>query len=88
MGEVVYDPSSVYGHSEYEIGIMKMFGGFGGGFWSEYEKLVEKSEPVEEWEDRVALYELFHHLNHFALFGGGYRSGAMSIMKRLIAKYG
>jgi len=56
--EVVYDPSSVYGHSEYELGIMRMFGGFGGGFWSEYGKLVGKSEPVGEWEDRVALYEL------------------------------
>ncbi|KAH8892485.1 Ketosamine-3-kinase [Thozetella sp. PMI_491] len=86
--EVVYDPSCVYGHSEYELGIMNMFGGFGSSFWREYEKLVPKAEPKEEWEDRVALYELYHHLNHFALFGGGYRSGAMSIMKKLISKYG
>lgn len=56
--EVVFDPSAVYGHAEYELGIMRMFGGFGGGFWSEYEKLVPKAEPKEEWEDRVALYEL------------------------------
>jgi len=56
--EVVYDPSSVYGHSEYELGIMRMFGGFGSGFWREYERLVPKAEPKEEWEDRVALYEL------------------------------
>ncbi|KAK4455422.1 fructosamine kinase [Podospora aff. communis PSN243] len=86
--EVVYDPSCVYGHSEYELGIMRMFGGFGSGFWREYEKLVPKSEPREEFEDRVALYELYHHLNHFALFGGGYRGGAMSIMRKLISKYG
>lgn len=56
--EVVYDPSAVYGHAEYELGIMKMFGGFGSGFWSEYNKLVPKAEPREEWEDRVLLYEL------------------------------
>lgn len=56
--EVVYDPSAVYGHSEYELGIMCMFGGFGSGFWREYDKLVPKAEPKEEWEDRVALYEL------------------------------
>ncbi|KAI6354595.1 hypothetical protein MCOR25_008539 [Pyricularia grisea] len=85
--EVVYDPSCVYGHSEYELGIMNMFGGFGSRFWEEYGKLVPKSEPVEEFEDRVALYELYHHLNHFALFGGGYRGGAMSIMKKLSSKY-
>lgn len=56
--EVVFDPSSVYGHSEYELGIMKMFGGFGGNFFKEYEKLVPKAEPKEEWEDRILLYEL------------------------------
>jgi fructosamine-3-kinase len=56
--EVVFDPSCVYGHSEYELGIMRMFGGFGAGFWREYEKLVPRCEPVEEWEDRMMLYEL------------------------------
>lgn len=107
--EVVFDPSCVYGHSEYELGIMRMFGGFGSNFWKEYESLVPKAEPTEEWGDRVALYELYvliryprkfdtsaadfahsryHHLNHWALFGGGYRSGAMSIMKKLHSKYG
>jgi len=54
----------------------------------EYHTLCPKTEPANEYEDRVALYELYHHLNHHALFGGGYRSGAMSIMKRLISKYG
>ncbi|KND94529.1 Ketosamine-3-kinase [Tolypocladium ophioglossoides CBS 100239] len=86
--EVTFDPSAVYGHSEYELGIMRMFGGLGGGFWKEYEMLVPKAEPKAEWEDRILLYELYHHLNHFAMFGGGYRSGAMSLMKRLTAKYG
>ncbi|KAI0181951.1 fructosamine kinase [Hypoxylon sp. FL1284] len=85
--EVVFDPSAVYAHSEYELGIMRMFGGFGSSFWKEYQSLVPKAEPKEEWEDRVALYELYHHLNHWALFGSGYRSGAMSIMKRLNSKY-
>lgn len=56
--EVVFDPSAVYGHSEYELGIMKMFGGFGSSFFREYETLVPKAEPKEEWDDRVQLYEL------------------------------
>ncbi|OCL04816.1 Ketosamine-3-kinase [Glonium stellatum] len=86
--DIVYDPSACYAHSEFELGIMKMFGGFGGGFLKEYHQLCPKTEPVEEYEDRVKLYELYHHLNHYALFGGGYRSGAISIMKSLIRKYG
>jgi len=29
------------------------------------------------------LYELYHKLNHYNLFGGGYLSDAMSLMDRL-----
>ncbi|KAJ9409599.1 hypothetical protein DTO045G8_2525 [Paecilomyces variotii] len=87
-GDVVYDPSACYAHNEYELGIMKMFGGFGSAFFNEYHRIVPKTEPVEEYEDRVRLYELYHHLNHHAIFGGGYRSGAVSIMSKLIRKYG
>ncbi|CAN8103949.1 unnamed protein product [Discula destructiva] len=85
---VVYDPSAVYGHSEYELGIVRMFGGFSRDFWREYEQLVPKAEPKDQWEDRVALYELYHHLNHYAMFGGGYKAGSISMMKSLITKYG
>lgn len=57
-GGVVYDPSACYAHSEYELGIMHMFGGFGKAFFEEYHSIVPKTEPVEEYEDRVKLYEL------------------------------
>lgn len=86
--DAVYDPSACYAHNEFELGIMKMFGGFGGSFLKEYHELCPKTEPVDEYEDRVKLYELYHHLNHYTLFGGGYRSGAVSIMKSLVKKYG
>ena len=56
--DVIYDPSACYAHSEFELGIMKMFGGFGGNFLKEYHQLCPKTEPVEEYEDRVKLYEL------------------------------
>lgn len=56
--EVVYDPAVVYGHSEYELGIMIMFGGFTPHFWREYRRLVPPAEPAGEWEDRLRLYEL------------------------------
>lgn len=56
--EVVFDPSSSYSHCEFEWGIMRMFGGFGGGFEREYFAVKERDSPVQEWEDRVKLYEL------------------------------
>jgi protein-ribulosamine 3-kinase len=87
--DIIYDPSSCYAHSEYELGIMRMFGGFDSAFIREYHRLVPKTEPVAEYDDRVALYETYHHLNHWAIFGGaGYRRGAVGILKRLVEKYG
>ncbi|KAL9125148.1 MAG: hypothetical protein Q9217_005605 [Psora testacea] len=86
--DVVFDPSAAYAHGEYELGIMRMFGGFGESFLTEYHSICPKTEPVEEYEDRVSLYELYHHLNHHAIFGGGYKSGAISIMRDLHRKYG
>ena len=56
--DVVFDPSACYAHSEYELGIMRMFGGFSGSFLKEYHQLCPKTEPVDEYEDRVSLYEL------------------------------
>jgi protein-ribulosamine 3-kinase len=63
--DVIYDSSACYAHSEYELGIMKWFGGFGGAFSKEYHDICPKTEPVEEYDDRVELYELYHHLNHY-----------------------
>ncbi|KFY07307.1 hypothetical protein V492_07263 [Pseudogymnoascus sp. VKM F-4246] len=85
--EVIYDPSSAYAHSEFEMGIMKMFGGFG-GVLEEYHELKPRDLPREEYDDRVELYELYHHLNHYAIFGAGYKSRAVAIMERLCKKYG
>ena len=53
--EVVFDASACYGHGEFEFGIMRMFGGVD---MREYQRLVPRSEPVGEFDDRVRLYEL------------------------------
>ena len=33
--EVVFDAGSCYAYSEYELGIMRIFGGFSAGFFNE-----------------------------------------------------
>ena len=94
--EVIFDPSATYAHNEYEFGIMRLFGGFdfdnhndGGQFERDYwGGKMKKLEPVEEFDDRVELYGLYHQLNHYAIFGRGYRAGAVRVMKRLVGKYG
>lgn len=97
LEEVIFDPSASYAHSEYEFGIMRLFGGFdfddhngGGEFERDYwgAGKIKKLEPVEEFDDRVELYGLYHQLNHYAIFGRGYRAGAVRVMERLVGKYG
>lgn len=56
---VTFDPSCCYAHSEFELGLMRMFGGFSAGFFNEYHHLVPKTEPKKEYDDRMALYELY-----------------------------
>jgi len=56
--DVTFDSSSCYAHSEYELGIMRMFGGFSAGFFKEYHRIIPKTEPKSEYDDRLSLYEL------------------------------
>ena len=80
-GPVIFDPASFYGHSEYELGIMAMFGGFSRSFYSAYHENIPKAPGFAQ---RNQLYELFHNLNHWNHFGGGYRGSSLRIMKDLV----
>ncbi|CAJ1949974.1 unnamed protein product [Sphenostylis stenocarpa] len=78
---VILDPASYYGHSEAEFG-MSWCAGFGGSFYNSYFEVMPKQPGFEERRD---LYMLYHYLNHYNLFGSGYRSSAMSIIDDYLA---
>lgn len=80
-GPVIFDPSSCYGHSEFELSISGMFGGFNSSFYSAYHEKIPKAAGFEK---RNQLYQLFHYLNHWNHFGGGYRGSSIRIMKNLL----
>ncbi|XP_042247967.1 ketosamine-3-kinase [Thunnus maccoyii] len=80
-GPVVFDPASFYGHSEFELGIAGMFGGFNSSFYSAYHDKIPKAPGFAK---RNQLYQLFHYLNHWNHFGGGYRGSSIRIMKELL----
>lgn len=80
-GPVIFDPASFYGHSEYELSIADMFGGFPKAFYNAYHSILPKQPGFDKRKD---LYKLFHCLNHWNHFGGGYRSSSVSIMRRLL----
>jgi fructosamine-3-kinase len=56
--EVTFDAGACYAHSEYDLGIMRMFDEFSVGFFNEYHRLIPKFEPKNEYDDRLTLYEL------------------------------
>ncbi|KAI4092131.1 MAG: hypothetical protein LQ344_003614 [Seirophora lacunosa] len=56
--DTVFDAGACYAHSEYELGIMRQFGGFSAGVFHEYHRLVPKTEPRAEYGARLMLYQL------------------------------
>ncbi|NXM78414.1 KT3K kinase, partial [Serilophus lunatus] len=80
-GPIIFDPASFYGHSEYELAIAGMFGGFHGSFYSAYHSKIPKAAGFEK---RLNLYQLFHYMNHWNHFGTSYRGSALNIMRNLV----
>ena len=75
---VLIDPAVYYGHREADLGMTKLFGGFSSEFYQAYDETF----PLEDgYEYRENIYKLYHVLNHLNLFGGGYYSQALSLIK-------
>ncbi len=75
---VTFDPAVYYGDRESDIAMTQLFGGFGREFYSAY----QETWPMEAGcEDRLKLYQLYHVLNHLNLFGRGYLSRSMQLIR-------
>lgn len=82
---VILDPATYYGDREVDIAMTEMFGGFPKAFYDAY----QATYPLDDgYEVRKILYNLYHYLNHFNLFGGGYGSQASSMCDRLLRAVG
>jgi len=75
----IYDPAVYYGHHEAEW-CMSWCASFPPAFWQAYREVLPKEEGFEK---RARLYELYHKLNHYNLFGGGYYNDALGLMMSL-----
>jgi len=66
---VFIDTSCYYGHSEADLALTYMFGGFSNDFYKSYEVY----SPLESgYEQRKPIYMLYHYLNHLNIFGRSY----------------
>jgi len=80
---VIFDPAVYFGDREADLAMTRLFGGFGRPFYEAY----ESEWPLEPGATRrVALYNLYHVINHVNLFGGGYRAQAETTIERLLAE--
>lgn len=78
-GPVLIDPATYYAEREMELAIITMFGGFSKRFFDAYN---EANSLASDWQSRNQLYQLYHVLNHYYLFGGGYGNQAVLIARQ------
>jgi protein-ribulosamine 3-kinase len=78
-GPALVDPACAYADREAELGMMTLFGGFDARCFDAYEEAF----PLPAgWRERNGLYQLYHLLNHHALFGGHYGASALGLARR------
>ena len=79
---VIFDPAVYYGDREADIAMTELFGGFSADFYSSYNEVW----PLDKgYQQRKVLYNLYHVLNHYNLFGGGYGMQAENNIDQLLA---
>ncbi len=79
----LFDPASYYGDRECDLAFTEMFGGFAPEFYAAY----NAQWPLANgYDQRKRLYNLYHELNHFNLFGGGYGSQAAATIAGLCSR--
>jgi fructosamine-3-kinase len=79
----IFDPAVYYGDREADLAMTELFGGFGGDFHAAY----NNAWPVDAgYKTRKTLYNLYHILNHYNLFGGGYASQAQGMVDSLLSE--
>jgi len=72
------DPAVYYGNREADLAMTKIFGGFDSRFYKAYN---EEYPLPDGYNYRENIYKLYHILNHLNLFGSGYYSQALSLIK-------
>ena len=81
----IFDPAVYYGDRETDLAMTRLFGGFGPRFYAAY----QSAWPLDQAAGtRRTLYHLYHVLNHFSLFGGGYGRQAAEMIDKLLAEFG
>jgi fructosamine-3-kinase len=78
---IIFDPATYWGDREVDVAMTELFGGFPAAFYQGYHSVY----PLDSgYPQRKTLYNLYHVLNHYNLFGGSYQSQANSSIDLLL----
>lgn len=79
-GVWLIDPAVYYGDREADLAMTEMFGGFSADFYATYDRFYPRTDvyPLKR-----AIYNLYHYLNHYNLFGTGYLSGCRDCLETI-----
>jgi fructosamine-3-kinase len=80
---IIFDPAVYFGDREADLAMTELFGGFSRRFYQAYDETwpLDKGYPV-----RKTFYNLYHILNHFNMFGGGYGGQAERMTEQLLSE--
>jgi len=82
---VIFDPAVYFGDREADLAMTELFGRFDEAFYRAY----REAWPLDPgYRVRRDLYNLYHLLNHYNLFGAGYAAQADALIARLLAELG
>ena len=78
---VVFDPAAYVADPETDLAMTELFGGFPEAFYEGYKSI----HPLDAkgYAQRRDVYNLYHILNHYNLFGGAYLHQAESMIRRI-----
>jgi fructosamine-3-kinase len=78
---VLFDPAVYHGDREADIAMTRLFGGYPNEFYVAYNATWPLDQGAAK---RQPLYDLYHVLNHYNLFGGSYQAQAARIISALL----
>ncbi|MFN3884068.1 MAG: fructosamine kinase family protein [Rhodocyclaceae bacterium] len=80
---VIFDPAVYRGDREADLAMAELFGGYPEAFYAAY----RVHWPLDAgFETRKTLYNLYHILNHFNMFGASYLNQARRMIEWLLAE--
>lgn len=75
----ILDPAAHGGHREFDLAMMRLFGGFGE---DAFRGSDERAALAAGWKERVALHQIAPLVVHAIKFGGHYRAAAEAAIAR------